>query len=94
MIPPVPPSGGRIVQSQRVAAVVRDRDAVLVDVDGGRRITLDAFGTRVWQLLAHQPTLPALVERLRDDGVGAERLADDVVRLLARWREMGVIAWR
>jgi hypothetical protein len=63
-------------------------------VGAGRRITLDRFGSHVWMQLADQPTLPALVARLRDAGASAERIAEDVTRLLAWWRAMGVIAWR
>jgi hypothetical protein len=92
--PPAQLRGGRIAQSGLVAPIACADGIVLVDVSGGRRITLDAFGSRVWELLAGEPTLPVLVEGLRDDGTRAERLADDVVRLLARWREMGVITWR
>jgi hypothetical protein len=44
--------------------------------------------------LADQPTLAALVARVSDDGTSAERLAEDVTRLLARWRAMGAITWR
>lgn len=54
----------------------------------------DALAGRVWALLAEQPTLPVLVERLRGDDVRPEQLAEDVTRLLARWHAMGAIAWR
>jgi hypothetical protein len=95
MTPSAQPRGSRIVQSGRVAPVARaDGSIVLVDVGSGRRITLDSFGSRVWELLADRPTLPLLVERLRDAGTRAERLAEDLVLLLARWREMGVITWQ
>jgi hypothetical protein len=66
----------------------------LVDLNGGRRITLQPFGSRVWALLADRPTLPILLERLRQDGGRPEQLAEDVTRLLAYWRQRGVIEWR
>lgn len=73
--------------------VIADRLA-LVDVGGGRRITLDAFGSRVWTLLVDHPTLPILLERLRCDGGRPEQIAEDATRLLAHWRQRGLIAWR
>jgi hypothetical protein len=88
------PRGSRIVQSSGVVSCPRSDGTVLVDVGAGRRITLDLFGSRVWMHIADQPTFPALVLRLRDDGSSAERLAEDVTRLLARWDATGVITWR
>jgi hypothetical protein len=92
--PAVLPRGSRIAPSARVAPVERADGIVLVDVSGGQRITLDAFGSNVWRLLADQPTLPLLLERLRDEHTRADRVAEDVARLLMRWLELGVIAWR
>jgi hypothetical protein len=86
--------GSRIVQSSGVVSCPRPDGTVLVDVGAGRRITLDLFGSHVWMQLADQPTLPALIALLRDDGSSAERLAEDVTRLLARWDASGVITWR
>lgn len=61
---------------------------------GGRRLTLDSFGSRVWTLLDDEPTLPLLLERLRDDPVSDHRLSADVRRLIAWWEVLGVITWR
>jgi hypothetical protein len=92
--PATPPHGSRIAQSHLVVPIVHAGRTILIDMNGGHRIALDAFGNRVWQSLADQPTLPVLIERLRDEGTRAERIAEDVVRLLAKWREESVIAWR
>jgi hypothetical protein len=67
---------------------------MLVDMSSGRRTRLDHFGGRLWQALASQPALPALVASLHDEGTSAERLAEDVMRLLARWQAQGMIEWR
>jgi Coenzyme PQQ synthesis protein D (PqqD) len=88
------PRGSRIVRCADVVACTRPDGTVLVDVGAGRRITLDRFGSYVWMQLADQPTLPTLVARLRDAGTSTERVAEDVTRLLAWWRGVGVIAWR
>jgi hypothetical protein len=86
--------GSRIVQTVAVIAVPRDDGTVLLDVGQGRRINLDGFGARVWSALGAQPSLPALITGLRDDGTPTQRLAEDVTRLLARWRASGIITWR
>ena len=86
--------GSRIAQAGRVASSPTADGAVLVDMSTGRRTRVDHFGQRVWRALSSQPTLPALVTSLRDDGTSAERLAEDVTRLLARWLTQGMIEWR
>jgi hypothetical protein len=91
---PGTPRGGRIVPSVRVVPIEHAGTMALVDMHGGHRVMLDTFGRRVWPLLADQPTLPLLVERLRDEAMRADLLAEDVTRLLARWLELGLIAWR
>jgi hypothetical protein len=94
-VPPAPPPrGSRITQSTAVVSIPCADGTILIDGNGGRRITLDSFGSRVWGLLAGQPTLPVLLDQLRDDETRSVQLAEDVARLLMRWREMGVIAWR
>ena len=87
------PLGSRIVRSATVVCSRTDR-TVLVDLGTGWRTTLDDFGSWVWMQLDEQPTLAVLVMRLRDDGMLAERLAEDVARLLARWRATRMITWR
>ena len=88
------PRGSRIDQSGGVVACPRDGGLLLIDVGAGRRIALDPFGQRVWTALTDRPTLALLLARLRDDDTPVERLAEDVTRLLARWRAWGVITWR
>jgi hypothetical protein len=88
------PSGDRIAQAEHVASSASGDGAVLVDMRTGRRTRLDHFGSRVWRVLSSQPTLASLVAALRDDGTGAERLAEDVTRLLARWLTQGLVEWR
>jgi hypothetical protein len=86
--------GSRIAQAGHVVSSVIADGAVLVDARAGRRTRLDGFGSRLWRALAARPTLPALVTSLRDDGTSAERLAEDVTRLLARWKAQGLVEWR
>ena len=66
----------------------------LIELSGGRRITLQRFGGRVWALLADRPTLPILLERLRRDGGRPEQIAEDATRLLVYWRQRGMLEWR
>ena len=77
-----------------VVTVAHAGRSVLVDVGGGRRITLDAFGARVWALLDQRPTLPRLLAGLSDEPGTADDLSTEVTRLLASWRALGVIDWR
>lgn len=86
--------GSRIAQAGHVASSATADGAVLVDASTGRRTRLDHFGGRVWRALSSQPTLPVLVASLRDEGASAERLAEDVTRLLARWNAQGLVEWR
>lgn len=88
------PRGSRIAPRTTVVAGVTAGRLALVDLGGGRRITLDAFGSRVWTLLTDHPTLPILLERLRRDGGRPEQIAEDTTRLLAHWRQRGLLAWR
>jgi hypothetical protein len=86
--------GSRIAPSTAVVTCPRTDGAVLIDAGSGRRITLDAFGSRLWTELGDHPSLAELLARLHDDGTPAERMAEDVCRVLARWRAAGMISWR
>jgi hypothetical protein len=93
--PPRPlPRGSRLAQATGVVTCPRHDGATLLDMGAGRRLTLDEFGGRVWRALADGPSLAALLTRLRDDDVPADRLAEDVTRLLARWSARDLIIWR
>jgi hypothetical protein len=91
---PAHPHGSRIARSSAITAFARTGGLVLVDTRRGFQTALDEFGSRVWQLLADEPTLPALVEGLHDDHTRADRLAESVVLLLVRWRDGHMIAWQ
>lgn len=91
---PAHPKGSRIARSPVTTPATRAGQIVLVDANGIDRITLDVLGRRVWQRLADEPTLPALIESLRDERIRIDLIAEEVVRLLVRWREANVIAWR
>ena len=85
--------GRRIAQAGNVAASALADGAVLVDGRSGRRTRVDHFGRRLWEALSCQPNLPSLMDSLRDDATPAERLAEDVTRLLARWCRQGLLHW-
>jgi hypothetical protein len=86
--------GSRIAQTRHVASSASVDGSVIVDMSTGRRTRIEHLGSRLLQALSSQPTLPALVIALRDEGTSAERLAEDVTRLLARWQTQGMIDWR
>ena len=85
--------GSRIVQARHVASSSTIEGAVLVDTRTAHRTRVDHFGSRLWKALSCQPTLPSLVASLRDEGTRAERLAEDVARLLARWQRQELVRW-
>ena len=85
--------GSRVAQAGHVAASALADGAVLVDGHTGRRTRVDHFGRRLWEALSCQPTLPSLMESLRDDATPVERLAEDVTRLLARWQRQALVHW-
>jgi len=86
--------GSRITQARHVASSGSLDGSVILDMSTGRRTRLEHLGSRLLRALSSQPTLPALVIALRDEGTSAERLAEDVTRLLARWQTQGMIDWR
>lgn len=93
MTPATHVAGSRIAQAGHVVSSPIADGAVLVDARTGRRIRLDHFGSRLWEALSGQLTLPSLITVLRDEGTPAERLAEDVTRLLARWQRQGLVHW-
>ena len=88
------PRGSVVAHSPAVVACPRGDGMLLLDMDGGARMVIDQFGRRVWSALAERPTLAVLLTQLRVDDASVQRLAEDVTRLLARWRARGVISWR
>jgi phage baseplate assembly protein W len=84
----------RIARSALVTPVVHRSRTVLINLNSGQRVTLDPMGSRVWELLADHPTLPALLERLRGSVTPADGYTEDVVRLLTRWQSAGLIEWK
>lgn len=88
------PRSSVLVRSRAVVSCPRDDGTLLLDMNEGGRMVLDQFGSRVWTALAERPTLAALLTRLRGDDTSVQRLAEDVTRLLARWRAKGLISWR
>lgn len=92
--PPTHVPGSRIAPAGHVASAANTTGTVLLDMRTGRRTELDHFGSRVWHILSSQPSMPSLVVSLRDEGMSAERLAEDVARLVARWQTHGMIEWR
>ena len=85
----------KLIRDPQVLIVQRPRDAVLIDVRHGRRLSLNSVSAGVWAALAAEPTLAALVESLwsRYD-VRAEVLAHEVAVTLATWLDAGLVAWR
>jgi Coenzyme PQQ synthesis protein D (PqqD) len=91
----IPQRGSRIVRSPRVVIAKRGDEAVLLDVERGRRFAFNSLSARIWAILASEPTLSELVERLWTEyDVPAAPLAHDVAVLLVRWNDDELIRWR
>lgn len=92
MMPTIPESPDeRIRPSTAVIAFARAGELVLLDMGGGRRVTLDAYGAAVWRALADAPTRDELRRRLRTDPASSGAPEDVLRPLLARWRDIGLV---
>jgi hypothetical protein len=68
--------------------------AVVIDRESGRQFPLTGLSARVWDLLAEEPTVPAIVELLRVELEGrAVALARSVVTVLDQWQQARLIVW-
>ena len=84
----------RIGPAPLVELVTHGDRSLLRDTRSGVQLTVTGFGQRVWKLLKTQPTLPALIEHLRQEsGMPVARTIRDVATLLSQWYEADLIAW-
>lgn len=91
----MPPHESRIARDPHVVVLQRTRDSVMLDVAHGRRIKLNRLGVRIWEALAAEPTLSALIDQLWNEyDVRADVLAHDVADTLTHWADAGLISWR
>jgi Coenzyme PQQ synthesis protein D (PqqD) len=81
------------VAPSALAARVLD-ETVVLDADRGSYYRLNAVGGRVWDLLADHPrSLAGLVEQVvAEYEVDAERARADIVALLGRLADHGLVA--
>lgn len=69
-----------------------DDEAVLLHTGSGKYYTLDGVATRLWELLAEEGELDAVVERfVAEYEVGADRLRRDLHEFLAELAANGLI---
>lgn len=83
-------------RSEHVVATVNDGDIVLMDMRRGRYHTLNAVATRVWELLASDTSVDAIVDAIRSEfalptGVTAHAVGVDVESMLDHWWNSGML---
>ncbi len=67
-------------------------ELVLLDVEGGRYLSVNQTGAILWPLLVEGCRAGRLVEQLMEHyGVPAEQASEDTSRFLASMRELGVL---
>jgi hypothetical protein len=85
-------SGGRFQISDSAVFRELDGEAVILHLDSGTYFGLDRIGTRVWQLLETHGSIDRVVRELLDEfDVDADRLTDDVERLVSEMLQKGLI---
>jgi hypothetical protein len=68
-------------------------DAVLLDMRTGVYFGLDKVGTRIWNLLDEHKVLSDVVRVMTDEfDVDGQRCSDDVLALVTRLREQGLLS--
>lgn len=78
--------------SPDVRMQVTGTESVLLDLRSERYFGLNTVGTRVWQLLADNPSLQAAhVAVLQEYEVNADQLTQDILTLVAQLAEAGLL---
>jgi hypothetical protein len=83
-------------RAPHVLATAQGEEVVLLDTSRERYYTLNAIGARVWELLERSTTFGELVSAIRAEydapsGSDADRVEEDVARLLTQLRTAGLL---
>lgn len=82
----------RLAPSADTVSRELDGEAVILHLESGQYYGLDTIGTRIWTLLGDHPRPRDIAAALLEDyDVDAERLAADLLALLARLAERRLI---
>lgn len=80
------------MRSSHVLFADLGEEGVLLDTEAGTYYTLDAVGTRAWQLLQERGSLePVIQVLLQEFDVAEERLRSDVEAFIARLESLGLL---
>ena len=86
---------GQVRVSEDIVVREIDGELVLLDLASGQYFGLDPVGTRVWQLLAENPSLGDAFDRLLDEfDVDAATLQQDLLTLVDALAANGLVAPR
>jgi len=82
----------RVAMKDRVYAESLQDETILLQLESGQFFSLDAVGTRLWELLAeHRSTEAVIAAASREFDVGPERLATDLETLVRQLAYHGLI---
>ncbi len=92
----VPWVSARLTRASHVTSATRNGETVLLDIRRGRYHTLNAVGSRVWELLASGTTREAIVHAIRDEyvmpaGVPPDQVDRDVTAMLGALHAAGLL---
>jgi hypothetical protein len=86
-------TGTRVKMSEDVLFQELQGDAVLLDLKTGVYFGLDQVGTRIWHLMEDHALLSDVVAGLmREYDVPEQRCIEDVIALVSRLQEQGLLA--
>lgn len=87
--------GSRVRISAEVLFRDLGGDIVLLDLRSGVYFSLDAVGARIWELLQEQRSLRMVLDSLVEEyDVTEERCAEDLLNLIGRMRDKGLVEVR
>ena len=75
-----------------VDATMVDGQMVLLEPTGGRYLSLDRVGSRIWEVIQEEQRVSAVVRRLSEEfDVDRDRLTADVHEFLERCEELHLV---
>lgn len=82
------------IPAHAVARRVGD-DLVILDLTGGRYLSLDPVGARIWELIGEGRTLGEVCSAMEEEyDVSRERLEEDVLKLAGELSAEGLVEER
>ncbi|MCO5054627.1 PqqD family protein [Thermomonas sp.] len=82
----------RVVRSDNVLAQQVGDETVLLDLAGEQYFGLNAVGSRIWELLEHEPSIASMVTTLQQEFDAApDQIASDLHTLINELAAAGLV---